>query len=330
MNDIVKRKTAVAALSVASNTTLVVFKVVVGLVIGSVSVLSEAIHSGVDLLAALIAFFAVRTSHKPADREHPFGHGKVENISGTIEALLIFVAAIWIIYEAVKKLIRPEPLEAVNLGVLVMGFSALLNFVVSEMLFRVGKATESHALQADAWHLRTDVWTSVGVMAGLALIWLGEKVFIGVHFHWLDPVAAIGVALLIIRAAFKLTLDAGKDLMDRSLTPEEEQAIHEIIVRHAPPARGFHRLRTRKGGSNRFVEFHLLVDGRMSVTVSHDLTKEITAEICRRLPGASVTIHIEPCNYVCTQKCEEGCLIDPEQRGARRQEVPPPDGGGQT
>lgn len=327
MTDIVKRKTWAAALSVASNTTLVILKVVVGLMIGSVSVISEAIHSGVDLLAALIAFFAVRTSHKPADREHPFGHGKIENISGTIEALLIFVAAVWIIYEAVHKLMYPQPLEAVNLGVLVMGFSALLNFFVSRMLFKVGRETESHALQADAWHLRTDVWTSVGVMAGLALIWMGEKVFTGVHFHWLDPAAAIGVALLIIRAAFKLTVDAGKDLMDRSLTAEEEQAIRDVITRHAPPARGFHRLRTRKAGSSRFVEFHLLVDGRMSVTVSHDLTKEITAEIKQRLPGTTVTIHIEPCNYVCNQTCVEGCLLDPEQRAARGQQVPPADPG---
>ncbi len=330
MTDIVKRKTWVAALSVASNSTLVILKVVVGLLIGSVSVISEAIHSGVDLLAAIIALFAVRTSHKPADREHPFGHGKIENISGTIEALLIFVAAVWIIYEAVHKLIVPKPLEAVNLGVLVMGFSALLNFIVSAMLFKVGKETESHALQADAWHLRTDVWTSMGVMAGLALIWMGEKVFPGVHFHWLDPVAAIGVALLIIRAAFKLTVDAGKDLMDRSLTAEEELAIRAIIVRHAPPARGFHRLRTRKAGSSRFVEFHLLVDGRMSVTVSHGLAKEITAEIGLRLPGASVTIHIEPCNYVCSQTCEEGCLLDPEQRAARGQQVPPAADTGQA
>ncbi len=275
MTEIVRRKTRVAALSVASNTALVIAKVVIGLMIGSVSVISEAIHSGVDLLAALIAFFAVRTSHKPADREHPFGHGKVENLSGTLEALLIFLAAAWIIYQAVDKLIHPRPLESVDLGVWVMGFSALVNFLVSGALFRVGKATDSHALMADAWHLRTDVWTSVGVMIGLSLIWMGEKIFVGWHFHWLDPVTAICVALLIVRAAFKLTLDAGRDLLDWSLSPEEERDIRALILRHAPPACGFHRLRTRKAGSNRFVEVHLLVDGEMSVNVSHDLTNVI-------------------------------------------------------
>lgn len=323
MTEIVRRKTRVAALSVASNTILVVAKVVIGWMIGSVSVISEAIHSGVDLLAALIAFIAVRTSHKPADREHPFGHGKVENVSGTIEALLIFMAAAWIIYQAVEKLIHPRPLEAVDLGVWVMGFSALVNFIVSGVLFRVGRATDSQALLADGWHLRTDVWTSVGVMIGLGLIWAGEKVFTGVHFHWLDPVAAIFVALLIVRAAFKLTLDAGRDLLDWSLSPKEERDIRALILQHAPPVCGFHRLRTRKAGANRFVEFHLLVDGKMSVNVSHDLTNVISAEILARFSGASVTIHIEPCNGICSQICQTGCLLSPEQQAARRENLPP-------
>ncbi len=151
-----QRKSATALLSVGSNTALVVGKLVVGLMIGSVSVISEAIHSGVDLVAAVIALFAVRTSGKPPDERHPFGHGKAENLAGTIEALLIFVAAGWIIYEAVRKLSHPEPLEDPGWGVAVMLISAVANMLVSAQLFRVGRETDSVALQADRWHQLTD------------------------------------------------------------------------------------------------------------------------------------------------------------------------------
>jgi cation diffusion facilitator family transporter len=146
-------------LSVASNLGLVIFKTAVGLAIGSVAVLSEAIHSGLDLVAAAIAFFAVKKAAKPPDADHPYGHGKVENLSGAIEAGLIFLAAVWIVYEAARKLVRPEPIETLGLGVGVMAASAGINWLVSRRLFRVGEETESVALQADAWHLRTDVYT---------------------------------------------------------------------------------------------------------------------------------------------------------------------------
>src|SRR5512140_2013178 len=196
--DAQKRKERVALLSVLSNTTLVVMKLIVGLWIGSVAVISEAIHSGVDLTAAVIALFSVKTSSLPADGKHPFGHGKIENISGTVEALLIFIAAGWIIWESVAKLLLPWPVTTVGWGVAVMFISAVANSVVARKRFRVGKETDSVALIADGWHLRTDVYTSAGVMAGLAVIWIGESLFPDVELHWLDPVAAIGVALLII------------------------------------------------------------------------------------------------------------------------------------
>ncbi len=141
--------------------------------IGSVSLISEAMHSGVDFLAALIALFAVKTSGKAADIDHPFGHGKFENISGTIEALLIFLAAVWIIYEAIEKLIHPLPLEDVVLGVAIMLISVVVNTFVSNIIFRVSKETDSIALKAEAWHLRTDIYTSLGVMSALTVIWLG-------------------------------------------------------------------------------------------------------------------------------------------------------------
>ncbi len=323
MTNFQKRKTSVAALSVASNTLLVLSKIVVGMLIGSVSVLSEAIHSGVDLLAAIIAYVAVRTSGKPADKDHPFGHGKIENISGTVEALLIFLAAGWIIYEAIHKLLNPRPMDEAGWGVLVMLLSALMNIFVSNMLFKVGKETDSMALQADAWHLRTDVWTSVGVMGGLTIIWLGAKFFPTVNLQWVDPVAAMGVALLIVRAAYELTLQSGRDLLDSSLDPHEVAWIRDLIITHRPPVCGFHRLRTRKSGADRFVEFHLLVKGSMTVDESHDLTDDLTEHIEASFKNTSVTIHIEPCNGFCSQVCVEGCLLVEEERaGMHKKHLP--------
>lgn len=287
------KKTGVALVSVISNSGLVALKIIVGLAIGSVSVISEAIHSGVDLLAALIALFAVRTAGRPADEGHPFGHGKFENLSGTAEALLIFVAAGWIIWEAIQRLMRGEPLEAPGWGIAVMAFSAVINTVVSSLLFRVGRETDSPALQADAWHLRTDVWTSLGVMGGLGAIAVGQALF-PVDLRWLDPVAAIAVALLIVRAAWRLTRRAGRDLLDVSLPAEEDQWIREYLGREAAPAHGYHHLRTRKAGAHRFVEFHLWVDPEMSVEASHALGDRLVAGIKQRLPGTRVIVHVEP------------------------------------
>jgi cation diffusion facilitator family transporter len=311
--DTQRRKVRVAVLSVVSNTTLVVMKLVAGLMIGSVSIISEAIHSGVDLLAAIIALFSVKTSSIPADSKHPFGHGKIENISGTIEALLIFVAAIWIIIEAGKKLMHPAPMEALGWGVGVMLISAVVNIVVSEMLFKVGRETDSIALQADAWHLRVDVYTSVGVMVSLSMIWMGQWIFPGSDFFWLDPVAAVGVALLIIKAAYDLTAQSAKDLLDVHLPDVEVEWIRQCILDQNSVVRGYHDLRTRKAGHFRFVEFHLKVDPHMSVMDSHDITKVLKKKIKDKLSGTTVTIHIEPCDSDCVEKCVEGCLL-PEQR----------------
>jgi cation diffusion facilitator family transporter len=314
--DTQRSKVRVAALSVVSNTTLVVMKLITGLMIGSVSIISEAIHSGVDLLAAIIALFSVKTSSIPADSGHPFGHGKIENISGTIEALLIFVAAIWIIYEAANKIIHPEPMEAIGWGVGVMLVSAVVNIVVSEMLFKVGRETDSIALQADAWHLRTDVYTSIGVMVSLSLIWIGGWIFPGEDFFWLDPFAAIGVALLIIKAAYDLTAQSAKDLLDVHLPGAEVEWIRQCIVEQKGVIYGFHDLRTRKAGHFRFVEFHLKVDPHMSVIDSHNITKILKQKIREQFPETTVTIHIEPCDSDCVDKCIEGCLL-PEQKRQR-------------
>jgi cation diffusion facilitator family transporter len=312
--DVQKRKSSVAILSVTSNTVLVVMKLAVGIMISSVSVISEAIHSGMDLIAALIAWFSVRTSSKPADEDHPFGHGKIENVSGTVEAILIFLAAGWIIYEAIKKFIHPEPVGTAVWGVGVMLISAITNIVVSQKLFIVGRETDSIALQADAWHLRTDVYTSAGVMAGLALIWLGKWIFPGYDLSWLDPACAIVVAVLIIKAAYDLTVQSARDLLDANLPGEEQRWIRQLIESHRGAIRGYHHLRSRKAGHFRFVEFHVQVDRHMTVENSHGLARKLSGAIKDRLPHTTVTIHVEPCTSECPDKCLAGCLLGESER----------------
>lgn len=301
--------TRVATLSVVSNTVLVAMKFAVGIMIGSVAVISEAIHSGMDLVAAVIALVAVRAAARPADEEHPYGHGKAENISGTVEALLIFAAAGWIIWEAANKLMGDHEVEMLGWGVAVMALSAVVNIVVSEMLFRTARETDSIALEADGWHLRTDVYTSVGVVLALGFIAFTEKYLTALHAHWIDPVAAIGVALLIIRAAWHLTVSSARDLMDVSLPEDEEQAIQVALSDEAGELRGFHKLRTRKAGSQRFVDVHVLVDPEMTVSRSHQLAERVEAKIKQCLPRTTVVVHIEPCLEDCGDQCGSHCLI---------------------
>lgn len=307
-------KSSAAQLSVWSNSLLVGLKLVVGLLINSVSVISEAIHSGLDLIAAIIALFAVKFGWQPADEDHPFGHGKVENLSAAIEAVLIFVAAVWIIYEAIHKLLNPQPIEDVGWGFGLMVISAVANVYVSRRLFKVARATDSAALEADAWHLRTDVYTSAGVFVALGFLWLAEVLLPGRNFYWLDPVAAIAVALLILKAAYDLTMQAARDLMDSSLPAIEELWIREYVSRVDPVVRGLHGLRTRKAGPSRFIEFHLLVKHSMSVEKSHQICDTITKDLEKHFPASSVTVHVEPCNGRCSPKCLDGCFLTSQER----------------
>jgi cation diffusion facilitator family transporter len=304
-----RQATNVAILSVISNTLLVILKLIVGIFIGSVSVISEAIHSGIDLVAAVIAFLAVREASKPADEDHPFGHGKFENVSGTVEAILIFVAAGWIIFEAIHKFKNPTAIQEPGWGIGLMLFSALVNLGVSEILFRVGKKTHSIALEADGWHLRTDVYTSLGVMGGLFLVWLGGKFFPSLNLYWIDPLCAIFIALLIVKAAYDLTLQAAKDLFDVSLPKNEIEWIRAFI-KAQPETKGFHCLKTRKSGKDRFVEFHLVVDPQSTVAESHALTDHLTDAIKRQFSHAEVMIHVEPCDKSCRAACKSGCFAD--------------------
>ena len=308
------KKSNAALLSIASNILMIILKLLVGTWIGSVSVISEAIHSSVDLLAAIIAFIAVRVSGKPADEDHPFGHGKVENISGTVEAVLIFVAAGWILFEAANKLRDPRPLDEAGWGILVMLLSVAANTIVSRRLYQVGEETGSIALKADACHLHADIYTSLGVLAGLAIIMTGKLVVPDINLQWIDPAAAIVVALLIIRAAYHLTLESARDLIDVGLPEDETDDLRRHIAAFAPTIRGFHKLRTRKAGADRFVEFHIRVDAAMSVDESHRITDMLTCSIKEHYPGTTVSIHIEPCNCALAKEESCVCLLSEESR----------------
>ena len=210
-------KVSTARLSVLSNTILIVMKLAAGIISGSVSIISEAIHSSMDLVAAIIAYFSVRVSDTPPDSRHPYGHGKIENISGVIEALLIFIAAAWIIFEAVKKLLGGEiQLESIGLGSLVMIISAIINSFVSFRLYKVARQTHSVALEADALHLKTDVYTSLGVAAGLGLI-------IITVIKWFDPAVAVIVALFIIGESYQMMRRAFTPLLDAAWATDEIQ-----------------------------------------------------------------------------------------------------------
>lgn len=306
-------KVRAATISVASNTFLVVAKLVVGLMIGSVSVISEAIHSAVDLLAAVIAWFAVRVSGQPADEQHPYGHGKYENLSGAIEAALIFVAAIWIVWEAVARLRHGGEVLAPGWGMIVMGVSAGLNLAVSSHLMKVGKQTDSLALQADAWHLRTDVWTSAGVLADLTAIWVGKIVVPGVDLSWVDPVAAIAVAFLIAHASWELTRKATGGLLDESL-PEDEVAIIRRTAEETRVIHSLHDLRTRKSGPERFVDAHVAMPYDMTVLEGHDKAREFKNRLLERWDAAQVNIHVDPCDGSCKDKCMSGCFLGQARR----------------
>jgi cation diffusion facilitator family transporter len=280
-----KKKTA--RLSVISNTLLIILKLVVGLITNSVSILSEAIHSSLDLVAAVIAFFSVRISGTPADKEHPFGHGKAENVSGVIEALLIFVASIWIVFEAVKKILHPEEASSLGLGSLVMLISAIVNIFVSRRLYKVAKKTNSVALEADALHLKTDVFTSLGVAIGLLLI-----TFTGIHL--LDPIIAILVACFILFESFQLLRKAFNPLLDTALSEEDIEKVESILgsmnVR-------YHNLRTRAAGHQRFIEFHLDAHPDETIEKIHKQCDAIEERLSIEFQDISVVIHPEPDNH---------------------------------
>lgn len=294
-------KMKAAGISICSNSFLIVSKLVVGLFTNSVSIISEAVHSLMDLLAAVIAFFAVKKSAEPADDDHQYGHGKYEEISGFLEGALILIAAGFIIYESISKLLsgRIDYIDSVW-GIAVMGVSVILNILVSRNLFKVARETDSIALLADAEHLRTDVLTSAGVLVGLVLIKLtGLKV--------LDPIVAILVAFLIIKAGMELCVSSLKNLLDSALPDDDLKKINEVLKKYTSEHFiSYGELKTRKSGAEKLIEFTLVMPKDMHLEDSHKLCDLVEADLKENITNVFITIHAEPCDsecLVCSFRC---------------------------
>ncbi len=281
-------KTRAAALSIASNSLLILLKLVAGAITGSVAIITEAMHSSVDLIASVVAYVSVRTADKPADDDHPYGHEKVENLAAAIEAMLILVGAGVIVYASVRRLVTGGEVQSLGIGIGVIAFSVLANVVVSTVLARRARETDSPALEGDAAHLRTDAATSAAVLVGLVLVQVTGA-------QWLDPVIALAVAAAIVYAGIKLLLRASRVLVDEALPPEELDAVRLTVEGFgARGVCGYHKLRARRAGSRRYVDLHVQFVGGTSLEDAHQTAHQLQDAIRGRLRGADVLIHLEP------------------------------------
>ena len=282
-------KKLAAGLSIFSNTVIIILKFIAGIISGSISIISEAIHSLSDCLASVLTFFSVIKSSQPADAEHPFGHGKYEDMSGFIEGGLIIAASFYIIYEAGKKLFSHSAAETEpTLGIIVMCIAVIANFLVSSYLFKVAKHSNSVSLYADGEHLRTDIYSSLGVLIGLVLIKL-------TGLHILDPIIAIIVAIFIFRAGFVISKTTLNNLLDGSLPQEDLDEIEKIIKDFTNKGiLGYKNLKARQVGPSRDIEMILLFPENMTILECHNICDDIEESITKELGNCTVSIHAEP------------------------------------
>ncbi len=293
------KKEKAALLSVVSNTILVVIKLAAGILTESISILSEALHSATDLFASFVAYASIKKATMPADSEHPFGHGKYENLSALAESILIVAAALLIAYEAVKRGFTEKMVSFPSLALAVMGISAVVNIVISTYLKRISKETDSIALEADAKHLSADVYSSLGVFAGILLI-----VITG--YHVFDSLAALVVSGLILYEGISITRKSIHGLLDTVLPEDEVKVIHDVLESYSKDVKDFHELRTRKAGSERHIDLHLTVCSNERIKETHETMDNIEKELSGRLSGCNVIIHPEPCSHL-ADKCPAGC-----------------------
>ena len=276
-----------AGLSIIAAVVTIALKVGAYLLTGSVGLFSDAAESSINLVAAVGAFLALGTAARPPDEEHAYGHTKAEYFSSALESVLIIVAAVWIAVTAIGRLLEPQPLENLGRGLAIGLVAAGINGAAGVVLLRGGRRLRSAALRADGQHLLTDVWTSVGVVMGVFLVW-----FTG----WLvlDPLIALLVAGNIVRIGVRLLNDTAHGLLDTALPPEEQEVITDIQSRYREEGIEFHALRTRNAGRRRFVSMHVLVPGKWSVKRGHDVSERIEKDITQALPMTAVFVHIEP------------------------------------
>ncbi len=277
-----------AMLSVVSNSGLILLKVIAGTITGSVAILTEAVHSSIDLVASIVAVLSVRKAGEPADESHRYGHEKVENLAAAIEGILILVGSAVIAFEAIRKLVGHGRIHTIGAGIGVVAFSSVVNVIVSTIIARRAVRTESPALEADAAHLRTDAATSAGVLVALALVKLTGA-------QWLDPAVALAVAGAIVYTGVRLLSRSSRVLVDESLPSAEVAAIRSVIEQFAPRGVvGYHELRTRRAGSRRYVDLHIQFRRGTSLEDAHRTAHALQDLIGTRLSDVDVLIHLEP------------------------------------
>ena len=276
-----------AWLSIAAALSTILLKGLAWRLTDSVGLLSDAIESFVNLAGALMALAMLSLADRPADDRHAYGHTKAEYFSSAFEGFLIFAAAVWIGVEAVGRLLNPRPVQAAAIGLGVAVVATIVNFATARILMTVGRKSRSITLEADAHHLLTDVWTSVGVIAGVGLVWLTS-------WLWLDPTIALLVAGNILWTGWHLMRRSAAGLMDASLPPPDLMRIEAILAWYRQQGLEFHALRTRQAGRRAFVTVHVLVPGAWTVQQGHDWSERIEADLRELLPGVHVTTHLEP------------------------------------
>ncbi len=276
------RKTRAAGLSIISNSSLILLKVAAGVVTGSIALITEAIHSAIDLVASVVAFFSVRKADQPADEDHLYGHAKVENLAAALEGVLIVLGAAVIIFESVRRLADPPELESLGVGIAVIALSTIVNLGVSTWLYRQADAHDSPALEGDAAHLRTDALTSIGVLIGLVLV---QATGIDV----LDPIVALVVACAIIFSGVRIVTRSSRVLVDEALPPDELGEIRRAIEEYgAPEVYGFHKLRARRAGSRRYIDLHVQFTSGTTLERAHAVSHDLSEAIRGRVRGADV------------------------------------------
>jgi cation diffusion facilitator family transporter len=293
----IRTKSEAAGLSIISNSALIAIKLAAGAITGSIAIITEAVHSTIDLVASVVAFASVRKADEPADREHPYGHGKLESLAATIEGMLILVGAGIIVYEATHRLVIGSDVERLGVGIAVMGLSIVVNLFVSSILGRQARRHESLALEGDAAHLRTDALTSAGVLVGLGLVALtGADAF--------DSITALLVAAVIVIAGIRIIRRSSEVLVDETLPDAEMDRIEAAIAAaRGPEVAGYHKLRARRAGSQRYIDLHVQFRSGTSLERAHELAHAMRGAIEAELPAADVLIHVEP----------ESSVIDPAQ-----------------
>ena len=283
------KRSRLVLFSTCYNAFLLVAKLASGLVTGSVGVLSEAVNSATDLMASLVALIAVRRSIAPPDENHNYGHGRMENLAGIFEGLVLLGVGGWVVYGAVSGILGGVELEFLGLGIGVMAFSAVANFLVSRWLLKKARENDSRAIEAEGYNLRADVWAEGGVAVGLVLAW-------ATGWTILDPLIALSMGALILWVAVRLISGSTRVLLDESLPTWELEVIERVIegeVERDPNVRGFHKLRARKSGSQRHIDFHLQLKAQTTLGEAHKISDGLEERIRGSLPNSDVLIHLE-------------------------------------